>query len=748
MTALAMRRRRRRRIAIAAAFATLVAVLAIIGGFWRRSLTEARRAEAANLLSLAQLQLEEHPTATVAYAIRSLEQANSHEMRRLALEALWRGPTEFRIPTASFYSVEFSPDGDWLLTFESSPREEAAGLLWPIHGGVPTALDPKVESVGEYRFSSDGTMVASYFDGMQKLGLWSYPSGRFLRSFSVEESFNQLFWFSGDGARLITSNEFPVGDRTKVKIRSWPVAGGESTLLAQVDVPKESGGTFCGLDPTESRVAWIEGKTINMVPLHGKHAGVAPRVSLKHDGNLSAAVFDDGGLKLATSDMSGTIAVWSLERDTPERVRTIAVGETNNWCSLRFDRSGTMLCAKGGYLVDLKAPPDALPLRLRRPGGFGYGQAFEPQGRWFATGHRNSVSLWPLARQYPIVLPAEVNDPAGVFSPDGDWFVWKSTEGTVGLRPLRNGPGQKSKILFQAEGAWESATILAMAPDGTFLATGNPNGRVRVIPIDGGPPRELIGFTDVLTEVIVGPESRLVAAAAGQMLREEAFARVWDLESGEVRILDAGDGIEVSLMWFTDDGDLWVRSRSILRRWNLGRDLPGIEEEVDVSGPEFVGDELCAFDPNARRFLLEGPDSLWIQDLDTLESRELSSHGRCGWFSLQADGEIVLSIDPQGGILVGPATGEDPQLLLGREEGTVSMSSDGRWIASRGADDRIILWPMPDLSKPPLHTLPREELLAKLRSLTNLRVIEDPDSPSGWKVEVGPFSGWETVPTW
>jgi len=55
---------------------------------------------------------------------------------------------------------------------------------------------------------------------------------------------------------------------------------------------------------------------------------------------------------------------------------------------------------------------------------------------------------------------------------------------------------------------------------------------------------------------------------------------------------------------------------------------------------------------------------------------------------------------------------------------------------------------MPDLTKPPLHTLPREELIAKLKTLTNLRVVRDAESSTGWKVEVGPFPGWETVPTW
>ena len=63
-------------------------------------------------------------------------------------------------------------------------------------------------------------------------------------------------------------------------------------------------------------------------------------------------------------------------------------------------------------------------------------------------------------------------------------------------------------------------------------------------------------------------------------------------------------------------------------------------------------------------------------------------------------------------------------------------------------DTTVRLWPMPDLSRPPLHTLPREELIAKLKTLTNLRVVRDEDSPTGWKLTHDPFPGWETVPTW
>jgi hypothetical protein len=60
----------------------------------------------------------------------------------------------------------------------------------------------------------------------------------------------------------------------------------------------------------------------------------------------------------------------------------------------------------------------------------------------------------------------------------------------------------------------------------------------------------------------------------------------------------------------------------------------------------------------------------------------------------------------------------------------------------------IRLWPMPDLSKPPLHTLPREALIGKLGSLTNVRVVEDKAAPTGYKLDLAPFPGRRDVPTW
>jgi hypothetical protein len=55
---------------------------------------------------------------------------------------------------------------------------------------------------------------------------------------------------------------------------------------------------------------------------------------------------------------------------------------------------------------------------------------------------------------------------------------------------------------------------------------------------------------------------------------------------------------------------------------------------------------------------------------------------------------------------------------------------------------------MPDVSRAAFHTLPYEELMARLRALTNLQVVEDGASATGYRLDVGPFPGWKDVPTW
>ena len=94
--------------------------------------------------------------------------------------------------------------------------------------------------------------------------------------------------------------------------------------------------------------------------------------------------------------------------------------------------------------------------------------------------------------------------------------------------------------------------------------------------------------------------------------------------------------------------------------------------------------------------------------------------------------------------------GDEPHILAGHagKVDRLAISPDLRWIASTGEDNTLRLWPMPDLDEPPLHALPHDELMAKLKSLTNLRAVRDDKSATGWAIELGPFPGWKDLPTW
>jgi WD40 repeat protein len=265
---------------------------------------------------------------------------------------------------------------------------------------------------------------------------------------------------------------------------------------------------------------------------------------------------------------------------------------------------------------------------------------------------------------------------------------------------------------------------------------------VHKIPLDGSAPAVL---EDVLRSgLYLGPNGRYLAT------RFRDTVHVRDLETGERLELEVPGEGNVTTIPFDSAGRLLMARGDVVSRW----DPETRSIEVLVGEGAWAAGPLC----DDRRIFIRSGDpndavTRWVVDLEegtrtpVAQPHQQATHA--GW---DPQCSILASGHADGEVRVGPFFDEEHHLLLGHEIGETraNVSPDGRWVVSRGSEGRVRLWPMPDLSRRPFHTLPYDELMARLKALTNLRAVPDEESHTGYTIEpdFAAYRGWETVPEW
>ncbi len=744
------RRRRRRRMGVAAALAIVTIVAAGAVGLWRqadrarqRAEAETQKAEASKLLALGERDLDRHPTGALAFALKSLELADTPVGRLLALRVLQHSPVARVAPVDRNGAVvrAFSPDAEWL----AMAGFDRASLLHR-GGGEPRPLAAyqskgiNLVMVG-FRPGSDVAVT----DLRGDVRLWSVSGGRELLRVQVGHV-NESHMTDH---RLVTETitETPAGRQTTLGL--WPYTG---------DAQPRPLGIVGELQAHAVRTSWLayaEGRRVYLRSLDDWRSPPKPIVELALDAR--DVTISEDGTRLAVIDAGGGIEVWSTNGPAPRLERVLQAPGTSG---IIMDRIGQQLAASGTIegrptvrLFDLRDPSGTEGSVITRgdtTGNMG-SPVFDPSGRWMSTSSGDNVEVWWIAESRPRVLVHPEVTSLG-FTPDGRWLLTVSGDGVVRAWPMT--AADEPRTLFQAGGNWRN--VVAVQPSGRHAAVGLSRGRLMLIDLESGRSRSLAGFSDrsPIGAVAFGDNGRLLAAAPGMGPGEEKVIRVFDLETDSVRtfgpIPGAGNGTTGGIRCLAFDG--------------AGHVVALIEGAGVVSVDLHSGaSRIVATQPNARLQL--GPDgksgaglhapeaegrstSVVPFGMDAGALQALGAYENPTELALDPSGTLVATGSIDGLVRVGRLTGGEPHVLAGHRGAirALAFSPDGRWLASASSDFTLRIWPVPDVSRTPLHKLPHEELLSKLRLQTNLRAILDEKSVTGYALKPGPFPGWASPP--
>jgi eukaryotic-like serine/threonine-protein kinase len=775
----ANKKRKKRRIAIVTAFFILVFILIVISSFWRdatiakqHALKEAAIATAGKILLLGRSQPDAFANTKLAYTLASLEAADNIEARRFALELLSSGPVARVLSNGQKNQldfIKFSPDATWVATKARAGTNSGpigAVRLLPWDGSNSLILEEHqpfawIRNSPDPQFSSDGEFIVWKSTGDRRtVKVWSISKRKIAWTLHFDGETNpfvrneKVFLLTRTGQPAV--GPFDQSKRSQTAIRMWKFDSNDPKTLGIInryDIENMK------IDPTGRWIAYPDSRGVYIRSLQAPSL-LEEKLLGTHDSLVSQVDFRPKSEQIASLDKTGEIRFWSMSSESKKPTHVISgKGPLQH---MWFDPSGFLLMARHEnslLLFDLAAPEGAEPWAI--PNGEEFEEvAVDKNRRWIAILGEAAVGFYPLSHDYPYVFRGNGGSMNVRFTPDGKSLA-NSFVNSLRLWRMPGEPQAPPRILWEPpQGVLQpmdidpsgkyilAGTNHAAAPAGVFLISMSDG---KVLPMKRCLPGR------VYDAVSFSPDGKFAAATGMHPPLENEGIEVWDLTSGNCRVVPQSRGKGSLVAQYSPDGTLFsgdtlgnlyqYDSHDRLKKsWHISS---GVVTRIAISedGHYVAANALTA------RNIDEVPTStstLVLYDVKNNKSLPITTHGnRVFSVAMDPKGTRLITGDMDGIVRVGSIKGDPPYTLMGSGSWIIDVQVDpsGKWIASdEFGGPEVRLWPMPTGTS--LDALSYNELIHRLRALTNVRVVADKRSTMGYRIIYEPFPGWEKIPAW
>jgi WD40 repeat protein len=386
--------------------------------------------------------------------------------------------------------VAVSPDGRYVAT---SSFDKTAKVWDSDTGALVQTMTGHTEILFGLTFSPDSrSLLTGSLDNTARL--WDVSTGKEIRRFSGHTGGVYAVDFTPNGRYAITGS----ADRSA---RVWDL---KSPLEADTLVGQTSFVYAVDFSPDGSRIFTGSGDGTGLLWDAASHQVVARPYD---HSRVDAADFSPDGRYLLVAHSARTAELWDPRSATKVRARTGSTGGT----TASFSADGRSMLAAAAV-----------------PTGGGV-------GIW-------DVASGALQRTFPSEGPSH-----GVLSPDGRHVAIGLDTVKDNLSIFDAATGERLRLVDNGQGG---VTSIAFSPDNRHVLTGSRDGIARIVDIDTGEIRELIGHTNIIWGTAFSPDGRWALTGS-----QDRTARLWDVATGaEVRRFASHQYSAIGGVAFSPDG--------------------------------------------------------------------------------------------------------------------------------------------------------------------------------------------------